>query len=197
MDIANKEKTFGLINEGEERKILVSHINIRQSISLLLLRLIVLELIAMFLVIFFYSFLGHTDFMERVFGDKAGLYDMILFLVFTVGKMFLIMFVIMQWLNEYYEVNPKEIIHRRGVFFKVEERNRLDHLGLVGIDQGILGRLFNYGSLTLFNWTLEKHTVLYLIHNPMKYLKILQSLLPSVDQEKHLVGKNIAEDDKS
>lgn len=196
MDIANKEKSFSLINEGEERKILVSHINIRQSISLLLLRLIVLELMAAALVIFSYSFLAHTDFMERVFGDKSGIYNTIVFLIFTIGKMFLIMFVIMQWLNEYYEVNTEEIIHRRGVFFKAEERNRLDHLGLVGIDQGILGRLFNYGSLTLFNWTLEKHTSIYLIHNPIKYLKILQSLLPSVDQEKHLVGQQIVEDDK-
>ncbi len=196
MDIGNKKKSFNLIKEGKERQILVSHINIRQSISLLLLRLIVLELIAVVFVILTYSFLGNSDFMKEIFGDRYWIYNTLIFFLFTVGKMFLIMFVVMQWLNEYYEVNPKEIIHRSGLIFKTEERNRLDHLGLVGIEQGIFGRIFNYGTITLFNWTLEKYTSLYLIHNPIKYLKILQSLLPSVDQEKHLVGEHIAGDEK-
>lgn len=102
-------------------------------------------------------------------------------------------FIIIQWLNQYYEITPKEIIFKRGFIFKKEERNTLDHLGSIEVDQGLLGRIFNFGTIKLFNWATEKNFPLYLIHNPMKYHFILQTLLPEADKKKKVFREHLIE----
>lgn len=57
------------------------------------------------------------------------------------------------------------------------------HLGKVSLEQNLLGRLLNYGNVKVFNWALEKEITLYLIHNPMKTIRVLQDLLPEADEE--------------
>ena len=196
MNIKDKMKTLGLNEEGDERKIVVSHVTIRQSISFLIFRLIVLEIISSALIILFYSTLVPTGIVENLFGGSYGAYNTLLFILFVIGKTFFMTFIIVVWLNEYYEITPKEVIHKSGLFFRKEERLVLSHVDSVDLQQGLLGRVFNYGNLVLFNWVLEKSTLLYLIHNPKKYLKILQDLLPQSDQKKQTIREHIIEKER-
>jgi hypothetical protein len=100
-------------------------------------------------------------------------------------------FVITQWVNEYYEITPKEVIHKTGFFLKKEEKHMLEHLGKLEIEQGLLGRIFNFGTLKLNNWALGKDAILYLIHNPMKYHYILETLLPNADEQKQILREHM------
>ena len=122
MNIKDKMKTLGLNEEGDERKIVVSHVTIRQSISFLIFRLIVLEIISSALIILFYSTLVPTGIVENLFGGSYGAYNTLLFILFVIGKTFFMTFIIVVWLNEYYEITPKEVIHKSGLFFRKEER---------------------------------------------------------------------------
>lgn len=196
MNTKDKMKMLGLTTGSEEKKIFVSHVTIRQSISFLILRLIVLEIISAALVILFYSFLVPTGIMENIFGNSYSLYNTILFILFFIGKTLFMIYIVIVWLNEYYEITPKEIVHKTGLIFRKEERHVLEHIDSVEIEQGLLGRIFNYGNLSLFNWVLEKNTTLYLIHNPLKYLHILQNLLPQSDQKKRLIREHIIEKER-
>lgn len=196
MNTKDKMKMLGLNEEAPEKKIFVSHVTIRQSISFLILRLIVLEIISAALIILFYSILMPIGIIENVFGSNYGLYNTLIFIVFIIGKTLLMTYIVIVWLNEYYEITPKEVIHKTGLIFRKEEKNVLNHIDAVEIEQGLLGRIFNYGNLILFNWVLEKNTMLYLIHNPKKYLRILQDLLPQSDQRKRIIRERIVEKER-
>lgn len=194
----NKDKTkiLGLKEEGNEKKIFVSHVTIRQSISFLILRLIVLEIISGALVIFFYSTLVPTGIIENVFGESYEFYNTLLFIIFIVGKTLFMTYIVIVWLNEYYEITPKEVIHKSGLIFRKEERHALSHVDAIDMEQGFLGRIFNYGNLILHHWYIEKKTTLYLIHNPLKYLHILQDLLPQSDQRINIIREHIIEKER-
>lgn len=190
-----KERHDLLEKQGDNQGIHVSHVTIRQSISFLLLRLVVLEVVAILGLVLSLVFFFNPEIQDRL-GDMI-LFVNIPYFVFTVLlKTFIMLFVIVQWLNEYYEINPKYVVHKRGYFFKKEERYTLAHLGKVRIEQSILGKFFNYGNVRIFNWALEKEVTLYLIHNPMKAVRILQELLPEADEEKETIREHLMEEDK-
>lgn len=196
MNTKEKMKVLGL-NEGrEEKKIFVTHVTIRQSISFLIFRLIVLEIISAVLIIFFYSSLVPTGIIKNVFGNNYGLYNTVLLIIFVAGKTLFMTYIVIVWLNEYYEITPKEIIHKAGLIFRKEEKHVLAHIDSIELQQSLLGRIFNYGNLILFNWVLEKNTLLYIIHNPKKYLRILQDLLPESDQKKRVIRERIIEKER-
>lgn len=189
-----KEKVLTIDRGSTPHKIVVTHITIRQSISFLLLKLILIEIIAVVGVIFLYVMVVSTSAVDNFLTLSVPSSVVIsIFLLITIIKMFVVVFVIIQWLNEYYEITPKEVIHKSGLIYRKEERHTLDHLGSLEVQQGIFGRLFNYGTIRLFNWALEKNVELYLIHNPMKYHTILSTLLPQADTSKNIVRERVIE----
>ncbi len=190
-----QEKILGVINDDQERKIVVTHVTIRQSIIILLVRLVVLEMLAAVGVVIFHALIISTNITDIVnyVNSEIILFNTSLFLFLIFLKTCVMIFIIIQWLNQYYEITPKEIIFKRGFIFKKEERNTLDHLGSIEVDQGLLGRIFNFGTIKLFNWATEKNFPLYLIHNPMKYHFILQTLLPEADKKKKVFREHLIE----
>jgi membrane protein YdbS with pleckstrin-like domain len=190
-----QEKMLGVVNDNQSKRIIVTHVTIRQSISLLLFRLVVLEVIAAVGVIFFHSLFVSTNIADIANHTVPNftVFNTPVFILFVLLKTCIMIFIVIQWLNEYHEITPKEIIYRKGLLFKREERNTLEHLGSLEIDQGLLGRIFNYGTIKLFNWATEKDIDLYLIHNPMKYHHILQTLLPDSDRGKRVFREHILE----
>lgn len=184
-----------LVKTVGEKDIIVTHITVRQSITLLLFKLIIIEFLAAGALILFHTTLFTTD-IESQLPSGISLFNIPVFLTLVVIKTFITFFVIFQWLEESYEITPKEIIHNRGFFFKHVERHSFNHLVSLRVYQGIFGKLFNYGTLTLFNWAKNREVSLYLIHNPMKYMHILERLLPEPDEEKNILREKIIEEER-
>jgi hypothetical protein len=187
-----KEKLIGTENGNGVHKIIVSHLTIRQSIFFLHLRLVVIEIIAAFGLILLLTLILSPDIKQRI-GDDVIVFNIPFFLALVFIKICAVIFVIVAWLNECYEITTKDIVYRKGLFFRKEERHILEHIGSVTLEQGIFGRIFNFGTLKLFNWTKEKYIYLYLIHNPMKYMQILEKLLPDADKGKKIIREHILE----
>ncbi|MCR4324748.1 MAG: PH domain-containing protein [Candidatus Curtissbacteria bacterium] len=192
--IANK-KLLGLNKNGKEEQIVVSHLTIRESITFLVLRLLALEIIAAIGIIIFHNFILSPTVKNAISPDLI-IFNIPLFILLVLVKTFIMIFIIIQWLNEYYEITSKEIIHKKGLIFRREEKYKLEHLGSLRIEQDVIGRILNYGSLKLYNWALGKEVSLYLIHNPRKYHHVLQSLLPSADEEKKVFREHMLEKEK-
>lgn len=192
------EKMLGVINESQITKIVVTHVTIRQSISILLLRLVLVEILSAVSVIIFHTLTISTNITDIAgnINDNFSLFNIPIFLLLVFIKTCLMAFIIIQWVSEYYEITPKEIIYKRGFIFKKEQRHKIDHLSSLEIDQGILGKIFNYGTIKLFNWSTEKNLSFYLIHNPMKYHHILQTLLPSADKEEKIFRTHLIESEE-
>ena len=175
-----------------ENKILVTHINIRQSIFFLLLKLVLLDLIAICLILLFFSSLS-APFIPDSMKLQIISYNLIFFLLLGFIKIFIALFVVLQWLNVYYEIWPNSIVHKRGIIWKKEEKHTFGHIRLIKIEQGVLGRLLSYGTLSLYDYSLRRYASLYLIHNPIKYFRILDDLLPKAQKEKEILREHVIE----
>lgn len=184
-----------MVNKGtRDNKIQVSHINIRLSISILLLRLLVIELVGAILVILLHSslFVFDGEVLEQM-GMQT--FNILFFSIFVFIKTALTVFVILQWLNEYYEITSTVIYHRKGLIFKTEEKYPLEHIGFVEVKQGIFGKILNFGTISLYDKGRNKYVDMYLIHNPMRYTRVIEELLPQVDEKKQILREHIIEKD--
>lgn len=172
------------------RKISVTHLNIRQSIFFLLLKLVVLDLVAGFFAIAFFFSLSSSLFSPQV---KIFILStsFVYFLLLTIFKVFLTLFVVLSWLNEYYEIHPDSIVHRIGIIWRKESKYPLRQIRLIKMQQSALGALFNYGTIEPYDWDLSKYATMYLVHNPAKYVKILESLAPRASQEKDIIREDL------
>lgn len=179
-------------NNTESKTIPVTHLNVRQSISFMLLKLFILELISAFIILTICFPLACIEFP---FITVQGFFTVhnILYIILITFKVFLMLLVVLQWLNEYYEILPNKLIHRKGVLFKNEEDYAFTHLMSIDFQQGVLGGIFNYGTVHMYDRYINKHIYLYLIHNPQKYFKILKNLMPVTDTEQTIFRGKLEE----
>lgn len=187
-------KVISVANNGEQQMLYVSHVTIRQSIFFLLLKLIILEVFAGASIIAFNTFFNISNI--PAFNAPFGLFNIPVFILLVIGKTLLTIFIVIQWVNEYYEITPTEVHHRKGLIFQKQERYTLAHLGRLSVEQGIFGRIFNFGSIKLYDWVLEKDATLYLVHNPMKYQAILKNIIKDVDEDKTVLKEHLIEKER-
>lgn len=184
--------TYGMIEA--KKTVEVTHINIRQSISFLILKLILLDLIfTLFSSIFTWSVsAGYltSEQMQYVSSQNEGIFFLLIAL-----KIISTLYVVLQWLNEYYEIYPHEIRHRNGIIWKKENHYPTGSIRGISLDQGIAGQILNYGTITLFDYPQRQLVSLYLIHNPRKYFKIMEKMFPSADLERSTIRGELAEND--
>lgn len=181
-------------------KITLTYINIRQSIAILLTKLVVLDLILAIIVIGFYFILVQGGIITFAFATNTYLF-LIVFTVIGALKVFLTVYVVLLWLNEYYEITPENIIHKKGIIHRTTETYSLDKVRVIDVQDTFLGELFNYATVTLYDIRLHKYLDLYLIHNPKRYVKILKVIRPDLETKSdriHLpfMPKEESEEDK-
>lgn len=170
---------------GAKKKVIfVSNINIRQSIAILLAKLIFLELIASITFLIFHPVLFSSQ-LSNV-APFIDLYSSRLFILAVLIKMIFTIYIVLAWLNEYYEVTPKLVRHKKGILFVHKEQLALEDIQSISLHQGLIGKIFNFGTLSLFDWKWRKHEYLYDIHNPTKYMEIIEDLLPGIDEERDI-----------
>lgn len=184
-----------MYQEGaQQNKIWVSHINVRQSIWLLLFRIIIFEIIIDILFLLSYPFIClnlHFSPIVDIFSAPFGL-----FILFTGSKFFLVVFISLQWINEYFEITSDRIIHWRGIVFRQERTYDFNNITDIGIEQSFLGKLFKFGSIRLYDWYLRKYDYMYFIHNPLRFYHILKQLIPESDEEKKTLREHLLSGDE-
>jgi membrane protein YdbS with pleckstrin-like domain len=173
------------LNSNKAGKIFVDHINIRQSIFFLMLKLIFLDVIVAFLEITYFVVITNKN-LSDILSGMIPAYNLSFLLVLIFIKIGLTVYVIMEWINEYYEIWPNWILHKSGFIIKNEERHPFSHIKSIKVERGLMGRTFGFGTITIYDWYLEKYQSLYLIHNPIKYFNIIESLIPRTEEEKQV-----------
>jgi hypothetical protein len=166
-------------------KIFVTHINIRQSIFFLVIKLIVLDIMtAVFSIIYFIS--ASNQLVIKILEDLMLSYNFLFFLILALFQIGLTIYIVLLWINEYYEIYPNQFIHVGGLFFKKQEKHQFSQMRSVKIEQGFFGKIFGFGTIMLYNWYLKTNTSLYLIHNPEKYFRIIESLIPKSEKDRQI-----------
>lgn len=177
------------VTEDKIDKIHVSHINIRESIVFLIARLMTLDIIATFMVLLFFSpflFPLPTEIKMQIVN-----YNIWYFLVLICLKIILTFFVVLQWINHYYEITSSKVFHRHGIIWRKEDTYDMSLVTSIGIKQSLFGRIFNYGTLFFYDKGVYKYYYLNFIHNPLRYLDILHGLMPKADIEKDMIREHV------
>lgn len=166
---------------NNENTIAVTHVNIRQSISFLLLKLVLIDILAAIAFLLFFPLL----LANLSLGAKSltffsyGLY----FFIIVIFKIPLSLFVVLSWLFEYYEIWRNRVVHKKGIFWTKREDHEFKDLKYLKFEQGILGKLLNFGTIIIFDWKNEVEATLYFIHNPKKHYDLLKRLVPTIERE--------------
>lgn len=163
-------------------KITLTYLNVRQSISILIAKLVTIDVVLAVLVIGIYFLIIQNSFL---FGDIgfASILFLVFFVVAGIFKIVLGCYVVLLWLNEYYEITPEYIVHKKGLIFKKQEQYRLDHVRRIDVEDTFLGEMLNFATITLYDIRLNKYLDMYLIHNARRYAKIFQQLRPEVEMK--------------
>lgn len=101
-------------------------------------------------------------------------------IIMQVLGVYLIVMLVLQWINTYYILNPKEVIVRKGVISTYSGTYELANLQSMTVLQGVFGKIFNYGTIKLFNPVLKEDLYLSDISNPRKYAAIIQEIEPEL-----------------
>lgn len=189
-DTFREDKTSELNKLEAKTAIPVTHVNVRTSIVFLISKLIILDIIATAVALAYFGAVSYS-----LLSEEARLmifsYNLGYFLTLGIAKVFLSLYVVLQWINEYYEIRPDKIIYRRGIIFRRVDVYDYAHIRSIGVHQGMLGRIFNFGSLSIYDRGVYKYYYLSYIHNPLKYFDLLKKLVPNADIEKEIVRDSI------
>ena len=194
MEGNENQSGFLTIDQNNKKRIVVTHVNIRQSIVFLITKLIALDTLATSIALIFFSPIIVPLPME--IKTQIIAYNVWYFPLLLLGKITLTLLVVLTWLNEYYEITPTKISHKRGILWRKEESYNISgdksaRVTAIGIQQSALGRTFNYGTLFFYDRGVYKYYYLHYIHNPLRYLEILHNLLPNADIEKDVVREHV------
>lgn len=178
----------------EKHTITMTHLNIRQSIVFLLAKLIVTDILLAIIIIGFYLILIWVENSSGTSFDSMFLFP-IAFSINGLLKILLSVYIVLQWLNEYYEITPEYIYHKKGIIFRKVEEFRVDQIRRIDVQDSFLGELFNFATISIYDTRLNKTLDLYLIHNPKRYVQVLKELKPDLEEEEDNISLGVLPND--
>lgn len=161
------------MSENQSRE---TPIILRQSVISLSIRLIVLQLLFTTLYIFILLPMGILVLSQQLRLLSYPVISIVL-IVSIVIQLYLTLKIILNWLGEYYVVGPREIVFRTGIIDHKEKVYSLFHIESITYSQNFWERLFNYGTIRLFNPVLKQHIHLDCIKDPGKYVRVLEQYM--------------------
>lgn len=163
----------------------------RQSHVFIIFRLIMLEilLVILYLVVRIPKTFFLRDFLNASQYETLNITGVLYFIALSLSEMFIVFYIVMEWANETYEIREDSIIHRKGVFKLNEEIYSLRNLGSATIQQGLMGKLFNYGTITINSPILKKEFYLYNVQDPKKVVGLFEDNIENEAGKSTLIVK--------
>jgi hypothetical protein len=157
---------------------------VRQSIIFLVLKLLFIELLLIASYIVFdlpLMLITDADKTTPEFETQTNWYGISLLLILSMIEMIVIIITVLHWFNHYCEIDRDDIIQRKGIVSIQESANSFRNFTAVTVHQGIFGRIFNYGTIRLFNPALDHSLTIKNASSPNKYKNIIMERLPKND----------------
>jgi uncharacterized membrane protein YdbT with pleckstrin-like domain len=139
--------------------------------DLIILELFLIMFYLLFRLPFTYFFSGLSSFELENLGN---LFGVLYYILLSLIELFLILLVTLRWTSEEYEIRNDTIVHRIGILKTMEETYSLRNLGNAAISQGVLGKIFNFGTIRIFSPLLKQEYFINNVHNPKQILESLE-----------------------
>lgn len=112
----------------------------------------------------------------------------LIYLVFQLINLFMLVVLILDWYNRTYVIRSKDIAVKKGILSSQENYIQYDNIEKVDVYQSLFGRLFNYGSIQIYNPLLKSDVYFNNIPNPSKHALAIQKVVPK-NTEKIIINK--------
>lgn len=115
-------------------------------------------------------------------------YGLTLLFILSMIQMVVIIIAVLRWFNNYYEIHEHEIIERRDLFSIHENTHSFRNFSAISITQGIIGRIFNFGTIKLYHPLLGHSITMKKISSPLKFERMLKEKLPKGGSENMVIN---------
>lgn len=122
-------------------------------------------------------------------GSSYTLARVMLSIVFLSIAITVVVTLVAQWANEGYFLKENELVVRRGIIAKTETAYPYANMQSVTLQQGFVGRLFNYGQISIFIPTLGKDIIFSEISNPKEFTKKIKAHIPYAESGQYLIRR--------
>jgi membrane protein YdbS with pleckstrin-like domain len=151
---------------------------IRRNIPLLAIRIV----LVMFIADTVYAALLLATVLGYIPSEWTASYTVLLWVAHTVKNIilsYLVIRLVIAWISTLYFVTEGHLVRQRGVLHTVETVFPLDATQSVVMSQNTLGRLFNFGDVTItFIIARQREEVtLYAVNNPQRYEKLFSTFV--------------------
>ncbi len=179
IDARFKTTTNGQVQPGAEESEVeeaeLGKIILRESVVLIIIRLILTEALfgfslLLFSILYSYinSYLNSTDLSTLYFIVLGGAF------LINVGMVSLIA---LKWTSEYTEISKEGVVKHSGILHKKEQKYACNFVEGATLNQSFLGLLFNYGTIELYDPALKEQVYLLNIANPKKNSEKIQKIV--------------------
>ncbi|MBI3261122.1 PH domain-containing protein [Candidatus Berkelbacteria bacterium] len=146
---------------------------LRTSLILLLIQLSSLQLIlGSASLLTRYPLIAIADVINPVM--SAGFLYSVLTIGFQLINLIFVIWMVLTWAQTTFIIRPKEIVIHRGIWRITENAYSTERIEEVDVDQSLWGRLFNYGTLRVYNPMLKVDLVLPNIPDPNTYAQVIK-----------------------
>ena len=159
---------------------------IRRSPVALVFKIIIAEL----LVELTYAVvsLGLAQFKESLDGSYSAL-RFLATLFFSGFSIAVLAFLVAQWANEGYYLEESELTVTQGIIKKTKVSYPFANMQSVTVRQGLIGRLFNFGYISIFIPTLGKDVIFTEIASPNNFAERIKTHIPYPENGAFLIRK--------
>lgn len=144
----------------------------RESVVLIAIRLIMVELLFGLTIVLstsLFSLLGTLLQTSNTFALNS-----IILVTIFISNIVFVVFIILKWGSEFIELTQDSLIKHKGILNKTEEKYACNFVETITIEQSMLGIMFNYGTIELYDPALKERIYLVNIASPKKYREIIE-----------------------
>ena len=156
---------------------------VKKTIVIVAVKLIALQ------VFFVFCYLGASLFSNSVAQFSNGafanltVYDGLIFTTIAIFQIVFSLYILLGWVMEKYTLLPDKIEHQSGILFRETDSWQICNVETAFIGEGIIARLFDYGTVTFHSPTLEEHIVLRDVPLP-------SAVVTAVEKNLSILGKS-------
>lgn len=178
--ISNVSENTSVTNPIPEKIVL------RRSVFLLLINLISVEIF--FDLIYIALKLPPIYFnLSVVLQNQLMPIYFICFVLLNVLKIIVMLIAALGWVTNRYHIGQGEIRYKSGILGHSEKIFLCNHTQEVTYDQGFWGRLFNFGSIEIYNPALKEKIYIDSVPNPSKCVEIIKKNLSDSQGTEYLL----------
>jgi uncharacterized membrane protein YdbT with pleckstrin-like domain len=162
---------------------------IRKSIAVFAIRVIVLELVFEIIYLSWRTLIHYLPFsLETVLTLNAASI-IIFFILVTVIQNIFLLYITLNWVNDYYEFRTKDIAQFKGILGRTKQSYQYRDIQSITIKQSVFGRLFNYGDVILYIPMLGQSIHFSEVPDPKKFVSFLKSLQPETESPRVIMQR--------